>query len=742
VRLERQLLSGHGRLSFAARRLARAPRAARAPPHLPAHAHRSPGEQQQAAAVAEANRVISLLAAVESRLPLQPWQRRAVARGLAAGAPPPPPPGPRAAAQARPHHPPAAPPAAPTPQSASAMVAFLLRACCLSEGAAAAALAARPQLLGLDPGAAGPVIDCLRLLELSDGQVARLVAARPGVLAADAEAHVLPLADYLSAVGFLPQESAALLEGLPGGIGPGSRGAVAGAVAFWVGRGVGRRAVAALLAAAPQLVGTRLALLQLKVEWLEEEAGLGVHAAAALPQALTLPLLAATGPRLAFARHLGACLAAPPPAEDAGGGGGGEEADPGGLPAAALLGEEADFLAALGADGAAFDAFAARWRREALPRWLAGRGAQGLDHYHSLHWLRQAEAEALRARHDRHVGLRQVAWGQQRLREKAWRATWVEWRARQERHEQELQRTRRMEQRRDDREARLAAEGEAEDAEERAAAALAPGAGPPPPAMCARGPLCSKRAGHPGRCDSLREHVRLQLEAVTQGRAAAAARARPAEPAPPPLHPPPSLEGLPAVPRPDEDTQDPPRVRACAASIQELLEAAPHGAASTEDVNSWAARRGYGRACVRAAKGLLTATGVAAPTPIVGVSNDAFNERPWTLASAPRSSLPSSARAVRALAAQLAAALAAAPGGALFKSDLAARTQAWGYSPHRLQPALMLLREQGAVTWRGRPGASKRRGPSPKEVVLLDGAQYADGGAAAGAGAEAGPGAE
>jgi hypothetical protein len=378
--------------------------AAAAAPHVPLPPGvRACPDALLAELVAEANAGIAAVRAAEAALDgLAPRERRAVAAAAAATH------ARRASGDLAP---------AVSARSAAEAARVLTGACGLTRAAAAALVAAHPWLLtGAAAGRAAAAAAALRAhLDLDTAGLGALVVANPRALVADAARDLPPLLRQLDELGLgAPGDAAALVRAWPGALAPGGRGALAAAAAFWAERGLARAGVAALLRAAPGAAagrGRRAAAAH--ADWFAEHAGFAAADFAALPAALALPLPEA-GARVAYTRARG--LRVLPPA--AAGAGAGDER--GAVAAAALLGDERAFLAAVGgAPADDFAAFAADWRARELAPWLAARGAPAAVP------ARDPAGDAARAEAVR----RREADGQP-ARVAAWRAAWGEWQER------------------------------------------------------------------------------------------------------------------------------------------------------------------------------------------------------------------------------------------------------------------------------------------------------------------------
>jgi hypothetical protein len=330
---------------------------------------------------------------------------------------------------------------------------------------------------------------------------------------------------------------------------------------------------------------------------------------------------------VAFARHRGH-TPAPPSFQ--------------GSPAAAavsiddLLSPDEDiYLKAVGdASDAEYRAFEAAWRGADLPAWLRRRaaGSTAASAYEGMEWLADEEMSVLREMHDRHVALRELAWETQQDREREWSAVWADWKRAQARRDQVELWVRRMKKRQE------------EEAAERAASALA-ALGMPErlPGMCTKSPHCDRPEKHPGTCNTKMapEGGLLDDEAeAAAGRAAAAAAAlgrgetvneiatRTEAESGAGFN---GFEGVDAVEgveeeeedsvgdwaagrplnREDVEGQDPEAVAACARELAGMLAGAPSAVLTARAVDQWAARVGWSRPVLTAAKGVLSTTGAA-----------------------------------------------------------------------------------------------------------------------------------
>lgn len=441
-------------------------------------------DDAQASLASQANRIISVLLAIEQLIPLRPWQRKRISHAVIQEMidvhsllnPPLPntssavqrkesttngnvpqltavlqeadTPGRRANDVAPPRYDAsnaahAAQRITPiTPSSAWASVSYLTKHCGLSDSQAAETIAQHAWILALHAPQrqCNPVLECLKLLNADKEDIAEMIYRHPPLLVADAERDILSFLEYLTSnLGLSEDDSAHLIKRRPHFLDPGGKDRIAGCVAFWIGRGMTRSALCQLLLSFPDMINIDLQLIQLKVDWLMENIhNTGMEYLARSPLLLKLPLSSVVGPRIAFAKQKGLTVI-------------GGENDVGKESIAAqngtdsvmdgvgkiiyvddVLAQEEDlYLSLVNATHAEYSAYEAAWQETNFKRWLVGRSAGGLAHYESLEWLDHNDVAELREEHDRHLALRELAWEQQSDREREWQMVWQEWRTKQ-----------------------------------------------------------------------------------------------------------------------------------------------------------------------------------------------------------------------------------------------------------------------------------------------------------------------
>jgi hypothetical protein len=468
------------------------------------------GDEAQSILAAKANEVIGVLTAVEFLLPLAPWQRRLISRavvesmhdhkvdecdarngqrnkkigGTSTG---------NKAASVLTKASECGKNGMITAHLARTAVSFLLTECGLTHRQAAHAIAEHPWLLGIENirTRCSGLLESLQLLNMDALAVASVVAAHPLALLMDADKDIIPLLEYLNGLGFPEEDAAELIRAAPKlFLDPVAKQRLSGCVAFWVGQGMSRPFLRSLLTAAPEVTSMSLRLLQLKIEWLMEQAAIGfsIEDVSRVPAAVQLPLAAHVAPRLAFARHRGFTVV-PPSKEHA------HLSSQNSLKIESLLSSpEFDFLVSVGnATDVEFRAFEAAWRDSDLCTWFKSRlSGPPVTQYEGMEWLAEEEIAPLRQMHDHHIALRELAWEQQQDREKEWETIWGDWKRAQARRDQLETWTKRMKKRRED------------EAMRRAAiemTMLIESQGVRRPGMCLKSPYCNRKINHPGVCN-------------------------------------------------------------------------------------------------------------------------------------------------------------------------------------------------------------------------------------------------
>lgn len=467
------------------------------------------GDEAQSILAAKANEIIGVLTAVEFLLPLAPWQRRLISRAVvesmhdqsddegnalggrknkkiggissknkAASVP-------IKESENKNNN------GMITAHLARTAVTFLLTECGLTRRQAAHAISEHPWLLGIENirTRCSGLLESLQLLNMDSAGVAFVVAAHPPALLMDADKDIIPMLEYLNGLGFSEEDAAELLRAAPNlFLDPTAKQQLSGCVAFWVGQGMSRPSLRSLLTAAPEVTSMSLRLLQLKIEWLIEQAGFSIEDVSQVPAAVQLPLAAHVAPRLAFARHRGFTVN-PPSKEHA------NVASQNSLEIESLLSSpEFDFLQSVGnATDAEFRAFEAAWRDSDLRTWFKSRlSGPSVTQYEGMEWLAEEEMAPLRQMHDHHIALRELAWEQQQDREKEWETIWGDWKRAQARRDQLETWTKRMKKRREDEAMRRAA---------MEMTMLVESQGARRPGMCLKSPYCNRKINHPGVCN-------------------------------------------------------------------------------------------------------------------------------------------------------------------------------------------------------------------------------------------------
>ena len=449
-------------------------------------------DQVQVELAAAANEVIGVLTAIEFLLPLAPWHRRLISSAVVSSSTSS---TSTTSSSVRPRI---------TALTARTAASFLLHDCHLSHRQAAETLAKHPWILGIHDirTRCSGILESLSLLDMSQEDVACVIATHPPSLLLSADRDVLPLLEYLSALGFRDHESAELVSSAPRVLlRGGALEQVTGAVAFWVGRRMGREQLKSLLSGVPEISTMGLRLMQLKADWLAEQGGLGVDDIAAVPDLVRLPLAAVVAPRIAFAKHQQQRMH-------------GSSSDGSTTKQRSLSPEvlqslmsydEDVFLSAASSNGnsnineiasdAQYRAFQAAWSERDFRTWLHSRASTGtsITQYESMEWLAEVEMKTLRDMHDHHVALRELSWEIQIDREREWENVWKDWKKTQVRREQMNLWTRRAKKKREEAAAARAAEE---------LALLWEGTkSKRQPGMCSKSPFCDRMDTHSGPCN-------------------------------------------------------------------------------------------------------------------------------------------------------------------------------------------------------------------------------------------------
>jgi hypothetical protein len=493
------------------------------------------GDEAQSLLAAKANKIISVLTTIEFLLPLTPWQRRAVSRAVVesmhtesddeedvivdsdAGN--------RISSSSRSRSYITNKKSTPskgsiTAHSARAAVLFLLTDCGLTHRQASHAICEHPWLLGIENirTRCSGLLEGLYLLDMDLPAVATVIAAHPPALLMNADTHIIPLLEYINGLGFSEKDAAELIRAAPKLLlDPIAKQRLAGSVAFWIGQGMSRPSLRSLLTAAPEVTSMSLRLLQLKTEWLMEQAGFSIEDLSLVPAAIQFPLAAHVAPRLAFARHRGYTVDPPSKQTREGFFSSWSTSKSKSLQIESLLSSpEVDFLNSVGnATDAEFRAFEAAWRDSDLRIWFKSRiSGPSVTQYEGMEWLAEEEMGPLREMHDHHVALREIAWEQQQDREKEWETVWGDWKRAQSRRDQLETWTKRMKKRREDEAMRRAMVE---------MTMLAESQGVRRPGMCLKSPYCNRKINHPGTCNQkLALKMNFNLDEYTNTSSAAA----------------------------------------------------------------------------------------------------------------------------------------------------------------------------------------------------------------------------
>jgi hypothetical protein len=414
----------------------------------------SDDDEAQTLLAARANDIISVLMVIEKLVPLVPWQRRAISYAvgesklpktlrskhtanlrqsrLASGIP-------LEAKGQKGHH---RLSMEITATTALSMVTFLLDECLLSEESVANLMANHPWLLGIQnpKHTCGQFLESLRLIDMTPTTIAQLVTHHPTTLLADVERDVLPLLEYLTALGLGEWDSGTLISKAPWLLEQGGKDELAGWVAFWMGRGMQKSSVLSLITKSPKAISGSLQLTQLKLDWLVENADFAIDDFAQVPAAIELPLATHVGPRVAFAKRYGVtsntswCSMSNEQREFL------------------LCMSEADFLSVLGQSQVEFHAFEGAWRGSEFRNWFRSQKPTEdlVSHYDSLEWLETDDMAEMREVHDRYLMRHVEAWEQQQDREREWKNVWQTWRRMQERREKADMNARQLKRRREE----------------------------------------------------------------------------------------------------------------------------------------------------------------------------------------------------------------------------------------------------------------------------------------------------
>lgn len=411
-------------------------------------------DEAQTLLAARANDIITVLMVIEKLVPLVPWQRRAISyavgesklfntliikhttklrqsqvdSGITL----------EAKGQKRDHK----LSMEITATTALSMVTFLLDECLLSEESVANLMANHPWVLGIPnpKHTCGQFLESLRLIDMNPTTVAQLVANHPTTLLADVERDVLPLLEYLTALGLGESESGRLISKAPWLLEQGGRDELAGWVAFWTGRGMQKSSVLSLITKSPKAISGSLQLTQLKLDWLVENADFAIDDFAQVPAAIELPLATHVGPRVAFAKRYGVssntswCSMSNEQREFL------------------LCMSEADFLSVLGQSQVEFHGFEGAWKASEFRKWFQSQKPTEdlVSHYDSLEWLGTDDMAEMREVHDRYLMRHVEAWEQQQDREREWKNVWQTWRRMQERREKADMNARQLKRRREE----------------------------------------------------------------------------------------------------------------------------------------------------------------------------------------------------------------------------------------------------------------------------------------------------